>query len=128
MADLLPPQPSNSPPDSPFWNDWYNKLRALVNNASNFLFTALNFSGSSLTLIQDRQHNDLQDLQGGNGSDQYYHLSSDAYTILVIKTKAGAPTTTDVPVGSWAIYKDSTGGSIKLYANDGGTLKSVALI
>ena len=44
------------------------------------------------------------------------------------KTKAGIPTTTDITAGKWAIYKDTSGGSIKLYANDGGTIKSVALV
>ena len=43
------------------------------------------------------------------------------------KTKVGIPTTTDILNGNWAVYKDSSGGSIKLYANDGGTIKSVTL-
>lgn len=47
--------------------------------------------------------------------------------INVSKTKAGVPTTTDIPQGQWAVYKDTSGGTIKLYANDGGTIKSVTL-
>jgi hypothetical protein len=42
-------------------------------------------------------------------------------------SKAGAPTATDIPAGTWAIYKDTTGGTLKIYANDGGTIKSVTL-
>lgn len=42
-------------------------------------------------------------------------------------TPAALPTTTDIPAGTWAVWKDTSGGTVKLYYNDGGTLKSVAL-
>ena len=74
-------------------------------------------------------HNDLAAKQGGT-TNEYYHLTAAEYTNLtskVYKTKAGIPTTTDIPAGQWAIYKDTSGGTLKLYANDGGTIKSVAL-
>jgi len=29
---LLPPSPVGSPPGSAYWNDWYEKLRSLVNS------------------------------------------------------------------------------------------------
>jgi hypothetical protein len=61
------------------------------------------------------------------------HELSDWYlgvynTIMFFKTKAGVPTAADIPPGGMAVYKDTTGGSLKLYANDGGTIKSVTLI
>lgn len=34
MANLLPPMPVGMAPDSSFWNDWYEKLRTLVNDLS----------------------------------------------------------------------------------------------
>jgi hypothetical protein len=34
MANLLPPMPIGMPPDSSFWNDWYEKLRTLINAIS----------------------------------------------------------------------------------------------
>lgn len=127
MSMLLPPSPNNSPPGSAFWNDWYEKLRSLVNNGQNFLFTNLNFGGSNLTSLATRNHNDLQNIQGGASTD-YQHLTTAQVSVLSVKSKAGAPTTTDIPVSTWAIYKDTTLGTVKLYANDGGTIKSVSLI
>lgn len=45
MAQPLPPSPTGSPPGSGFWNDWYEKLRTLVNSIA---------SGFSWTLITDK--------------------------------------------------------------------------
>lgn len=45
----------------------------------------------------------------------------------LVTTKAGAPTTTDVPLGTWKVINDTTGGTVGLYANIGGVLKSVLL-
>lgn len=42
-------------------------------------------------------------------------------------SQASAPTTTQIPSGRWAMSKDTGGGSVRLYYNDSGTLKSVAL-
>ena len=75
-------------------------------------------------------HNSLNALQGG-AANEYYHLTQTQYNNLPSKafsTKAGVPTTSDIPAGQWAIYKDTSGGTLKLYANDGGTIKSVALV
>lgn len=41
--------------------------------------------------------------------------------------KAGPPTVDQIPPGQWALFKDTTGGTLKIYANDGGTIKSVTL-
>jgi hypothetical protein len=52
----------------------------------------------------------------------------DTFTqITQFRTKAGIPTATDIPPGFFAIYKDTSGGTLKIYANDGGTIKSVTL-
>ena len=42
-----------------------------------------------------------------------------------IHSKAGAPTTTEVPAGETGIWKDTNDGSIKMWVNDNGTLKSL---
>jgi len=41
---------------------------------------------------------------------------------------AGVIVLADIPAGTWAVYKDTSGGTLKLYANDGGVLKSVAIV
>lgn len=48
MAQFLPPAPSGIPPGHAFWNDWYEKLRTLVNNTVNIAWTAI--TGTPTTL------------------------------------------------------------------------------
>jgi hypothetical protein len=43
------------------------------------------------------------------------------------KTKAGAPAAGDVADGTWALIRDTTNSTTKLYYNNGGALQSVAL-
>lgn len=43
------------------------------------------------------------------------------------KTLTVAPTTSDIAAGFFMLVKETTGGTLKLYANDGGTIKSVTL-
>ncbi len=73
----LPPTPVGVPPGHSFWNDWYEKLRNLINN------TQLN-------------HNDLQSIQGGNTTERY-HLTSAQQSFLANNTSTTyTPTLTNV--------------------------------
>lgn len=74
----LPPPPTSNNPKDPSYKDWFYKLK---NYLSNIYFVALNFTGSNLTSIETRNHNDLQNIQGGQ-SGQYYHLTEAEYTQL----------------------------------------------
>lgn len=58
----LPPTPTGVPPGHSFWNDWYERLRNIVNS----------------TLVN---HNDLQNIQGG-GATERFHLTSGQHTDL----------------------------------------------
>jgi hypothetical protein len=158
VALKLPPVPTNSPPGSGFWNDWYEKLRTLVNSGSiAVLWSSINFAGSSLADLATKPHNSLQSIQGGVAGE-FYHLTSAQYSALTagahnslaglqgggateryhltltqhnrattVISKAGLPVAADIAAGQWAVYKDTTGGTVRLFANDGGTLKSVTL-
>lgn len=75
MADILPPAPIDEPPKSYQWVDWYVKLRNLVNTVNNLPWAGIDKAGSNLTDIQTRNHNDLQNIQGGNSGERY-HLSA----------------------------------------------------
>ncbi|WP_019986314.1 pyocin knob domain-containing protein [Rudanella lutea] len=44
------------------------------------------------------------------------------------RTKAGNPTTADIPAGRSVIYKNSSNNELRLWANDGGTMKSILLM
>lgn len=139
MAMILPPQPIGVPPDSAFWNDWYEKLRLIVNTgAITITWSNINFAGSDITNIGSRPHNALQSFQGGSAGE-YYHLTSAQYSnvaalpaasTLAVKTftTSGADlTTADVPAGQWRMHKNTTSGQLRIWANDGGTMKSVTL-
>lgn len=42
-------------------------------------------------------------------------------------SQAGLPTTTQIAASTWGVWKDTTGGGVYVAANDGGTIKTVAL-
>lgn len=128
MAVLIPPTPIGAPPGHSFWNDWYEKIRDVINQGSvSVLWSNINFSGSNITDLASRAHNNLQSMQGGSAGE-YNHLTNlQLARATTVINKAGAPTTTDIAAGTWAIYKDTSGGTVRLWANDGGTMKSVLL-
>ena len=55
----------------------------------------------------------------GTGSARSLELS--AYT------SASDPTSSDITSGCYSVWKNSTGGTVKIWYNDGGTMKSVSL-
>lgn len=124
----LPPPPTRADNGSFAWTAWYNQLYALLSTSGSVSWSLVNKAGSSIADLQDHNHSSLVNVLG-TGS---YHISSAEASRLTafyqINSKAGVPTATDIPAGNWAIYKDTSGGTLKLYANDGGTIKSVALI
>lgn len=38
------------------------------------------------------------------------------------------PGTAGVPNGTWSVWKNTTSGNVKLWVNDGGVMKSVAIV
>lgn len=107
MADLLPPTPVGVPPGHSFWNDWYERLRVLVNTGSiNVLWSNINFAGSTLNSIASREHNVLQSTQGGSAGEKY-HLSSAQHTeATAARSSRGIDTTDDL------IIDDATQGLV----------------
>ena len=120
----LPPPPIRAQAGDYAWLDWYNNLQKALTVTGAILWTQVDKSGSSLADLQNKSHAFLTGLLG-NGS---YHLSATEQSrVAGFISKAGAPTTADIAAGQWALYKDTSGGSLKLYANDGGIIKSVTL-
>lgn len=81
MAFPLPPPPVSNDPKDPAYRDWFYKLQQYLSIAGNILFNDLNFTDSNITSIETRNHNDLQNLQGGQAGE-YYHLTEDEYNEL----------------------------------------------
>lgn len=128
MTQLIPPSPVGVPMGSSTWNQWLETVRQIINSgAAGVLWANINFAGSNITSIASRAHNNLQSMQGGTAGE-YYHLTAGQYArVTSVIQRATDPTTTEIGTNQWAIYKNTTSGTVKLWANDGGTMKSVLL-
>jgi len=71
MAVGIPPPPLNSPDGSYYWLEWYSSLTNFI-NGQNIPWSNLNFAGSNITDIITRNHNDLQNIQGGDVNFRYH--------------------------------------------------------
>jgi hypothetical protein len=81
MAIQLPPIPNNPITDVFVWRDWFYKVSQVLGEQAGLSWSTINFTGSNLRDIVTRQHNALQDLQGGIASE-YYHLSQAQYNTI----------------------------------------------
>lgn len=80
MATQLPPIPNNPVTDTHVWRDWFFKVSQLLVQSAQIAWSSLDFTGSNLRDISVRQHNALQDLQGGVSTTEMYHLSATQYS------------------------------------------------
>lgn len=78
MAFNLPPPPTSNDPKDPAFRDWFYKLQRAFSSLGSILFTNLDFTGSNITSILTRNHEDLQNLNTAN----YSHLTSAQLTDL----------------------------------------------
>lgn len=83
MAVQLPPIPNNPVTDTHVWRDWFFKVSQILVQSAQIAWSSLNFTGSNLRDIQTRQHNALQDIQGGDGANEYFHLTQTQYNTIV---------------------------------------------
>jgi len=73
MANVLPPPPINDQPGSFVWLEWYRQLRNYISQSGSVPWGVIDFAGSSITDITSRNHNNMQNIQGGSVG-AYYHL------------------------------------------------------
>lgn len=88
MAAGVPPPPLNSPSGSYYWLEWYTSLTNFLNE-TNIPWSNLNFTGSNITDIITRNHNDLQNIQGGQTGTlpgKAFHLLGNQYIGAVTST------------------------------------------
>ena len=75
MTVRIAPPPINTE-DKAVWNTWYLRVKDAINQLGlSFLWTNITFTGSNITDVVTRNHNDLQNMQGGTAG-QYYHITS----------------------------------------------------
>lgn len=63
MSIIIPPAPVGTPFGDYTWIDWYQKVRRAINDVNNI------------------NHNDLQNIQGGSTND-YYHLTAAQHSAI----------------------------------------------
>lgn len=81
MANYLPPPPTNDATGSFAWLEWFRQLRLYITQTGSVPWSIINFSGSNITDLASRSHQNLQSLQGGSTS-QYYHLTQNKHEEL----------------------------------------------
>lgn len=77
-----------------------------------------------------------QGLGSINGTGNYHVSSAEATALTALNTngaiplqsKAGDPTTSDIAAGKAAVFKNTSLGEIRLWVNDGGTVKKSATL
>lgn len=128
MATGIPVPPTRADAGEFAWTSWYNQLYTYLKSSGAIAWASIDKTGSSIADLQNHNHNLLTSMQGG-AAGEYYHLNAAQQAkVAGFLTKAGDPTTTDISSGNWAIYKNTSTGAVKLWANDGGTMKSVILV
>jgi len=124
----LPPPPIQDKPGTFTWLEWYRQLREYVSTSGSVPWYIINFAGSNITDIALRDHDQLQNVQGGTAgehnhltdaeytqiqdnfhnstvgiqggtSDEYYHLTNTEHTALTNSTQSTwTPTFTNLTV------------------------------
>lgn len=92
------PPPIREPQGSQRWIDWFNRINLELEEITNVSWSGINFSGSNITDIVSRAHNDLDSFDGGSAG-QRYHLTSTQHQKVTAQlpfelesyTVAGAP-------------------------------------
>ena len=85
MAGTLPPPPINDKPGSFTWLEWYRQLRNYVSTSGSVPWYIINFSGSNITDIALRAHDNLQGVQGGTAGE-HNHLTNAQVSALFSST------------------------------------------
>jgi hypothetical protein len=104
VAFNLSPPPSQEPDkDTYVWVNWFNQLYTYLTLVGRLAWTVIDFTGSNITDIASRAHNDLTGQQGGSTTERY-HMTAAQHTAIgvapvVTVVDAAADTTTFV--GLW---------------------------
>jgi len=75
----IPPLPNDPIGENYLWREWFFTLRQIIKattEAGSLLWSSLNFSGSNITDLETRNHNDLQSIQGGSTTERYHQTSA----------------------------------------------------
>jgi|ERR1039458_9763732 hypothetical protein len=97
-----------APPPPEYDQRWLWLLYKRIKDLASAAWTAIDFTGSNITSIATRNHNDLQSKQGGSGTE-FYHLTAAQNT--VVGNTSGTNTGDNVEVAAQAIGFTITKGT-----------------
>lgn len=121
MPGTLPPAPINEPAGSFAWQQWYSELTALYSAAGAIPWTAIDTTGSNITDIASRAHNNLQTIQGGTTGEYYHNTSAQNTTMGILRSGSGAPGAGLGSNGDFYFRTDGTvAGSTVMYHKEAG--------
>ena len=96
---LVGPPPINEPFGNTRWLDWFTRINREVETFESVQWGNIGFTGSDITDIVARAHNDLQTTQGGQAGQKYHLTEAEHDSVtgnapfeLPSYTVAGAPT------------------------------------
>ncbi len=99
MSVPIPPPPPGNIQDNWVWTEWFRliwtKLSALLVDL--VPWSSIDFTGSNITDIASRAHNNLQTIQGGTTS-QYYHLTQSKYNQVTNNLELGGASGTGIKI------------------------------
>ena len=82
MTTRRVPPPPTATEDRGIWGVWHTQVKDTINSiGSSYPWTSLDFTGSNLTDLQTRNHNDLLNSQGGDSTNKY-HLTTAQHTAV----------------------------------------------
>ena len=81
MSVQLPPVPPGNDIGSALWKEWFTRLQNILSGTGTTAWTTIDFTGSDITDIRIRSHEDLQSMLGGAAGD-HYHLTGAENTLL----------------------------------------------
>ena len=115
MPSSFPPVPQTQDISSIEYQNWLEQLRNTLGGTS-VPFASLDFTGSNITSIVTRNHNDLTSKQGGSGSE-FYHLSQADYNeVSRISFVTSLSANTNLSDAHKTVYVTATGKTITLPA------------
>lgn len=120
MAINLPPPPIQQSDQNSFvWLEWYRQFRDFLNTNGSVPWSLVDKTGSNLTDIATRLHNQLQGLQGG-ASNNFFHLRR----VLEVPTVIDFPNITTVSTATQTVTATGATTADTVIVTPQGTLEA----
>ena len=122
MASISPP-PIQDAMGSQRWIDWFNRINREIESPTGVTWSNIDFTGSNITSIVNRDHNDLGAFDGGTTGERF-HLTESEHTALTgnsvsvpSTTVSGAPSASTEGAGAIIYVSDEVGGAVLAFSD-----------